>query len=127
MIGKQELSAHPVRHVAKPTTAQKKVFGSEYSKWTASSEQKPDRRESESTTGHTEQYKRKCPACGPDFNLETPHLHSGNTLSRSETTTTTQLPPILEDVWQQSPETTVNNSKLDNIENNFAIETTQET
>ena len=62
----------------------------------------------------------ECPSCSPNFNVETPRLHSGAASDRLEIIEIPQIPPIPEVVWQQPTETitdqvNLNNTNIDSI------------
>ena len=69
----------------------------------------------------------ECSSCSPNFELGTPRLHSRAACNRLESTKVAKIPPIHEVVWQQPPETSINQQSLNNIYNDSTIQCTEET
>ena len=78
---------------------------------------------------------KKCPkqfrcefsGCCPNFEIETPRLHSGAACDRPETIKTVKFQPNPEVAWQQPQETFADQYNLNKCNNDTTVHYTQET
>ena len=120
MTGSQGLSIQPVRPEAKQTIPQKNVKLEPMQSIERFSGTEERKAESSPTKKHSKIFTGKFLSCSLNLKLKTPRFHSKAALDRLETTIT-KLLPIPEVVWQQPLETSPDEHKLDNFDNDLSI------
>ena len=99
--GDLDVSTHPVTPQRNGTSEQTQRTG-------RLPKQTTGRAKSSPTEKVSTQLRWQCSSCSPNFQLKTPHFHSGAACDRPETTKTQKLPPIPE-VTDLSPLNNINN------------------
>ena len=103
------------------------LFWSKCSEQTTSQECTAGRTDPIPTNECPKQLSRERSGCSPNVKLETSRLHSGAGCDRPEATKIPTIPPILEVVWQQPPETFTDQYSLDKTINDSTKQHTRAT